>query len=417
MSATADRTGLEQERVLAATTLFHDGIAAFDRIVQRIEAARRTIAVRAFVWRDDATGNMMGRALLAAANRGVRISIRKDLVGATYEHSSGSKQSFFHKTLDVGTRMQAWLFATAYGSSCQRIPQRQNTLADDLLRHPNITVQCDRKLFDHTKIYVIDDEVLFAGGMGIGDNARFETLDFMLEAHGEEHVARYRDRCTGRVPFDPSRTLDFLVHTPGTNERHDDRLIHHRLRFLQKAEQTVSIEMAYLGDPRITRALIAVVDRGVSLTLITSARSDIIADLNLATCDEILRRTGAPEHLRIVLHPGMIHSKIIVIDGRIVDVGSANFTLLSHETYHELDAYVQDPRFGHAVEAVLAAHVRQSRRVTPRASFNRVRAFAERTAVRYHVRTAKKEREPFQASVRTDASRIGADFTKEDRRQ
>ena len=50
-----------------------DGHAAFDRIINCIDAAKYSIVINVFIWRDDPTGNRVGRALLAAADRGVEI--------------------------------------------------------------------------------------------------------------------------------------------------------------------------------------------------------------------------------------------------------------------------------------------------------------------------------------------------------
>ena len=100
--------------------------------------------------------------------------------------------------------------------------------------------------------------------------------------------------------------------------------------------------MAYLGDPTATDALVDAVKRGVSVTLLTAARANVGGDLNLAACAELLRRTGSPDNLRLVLHPSMVHGKAIVGDGEWVDLGSTNFTRLSHGGYEEVDVFCRD---------------------------------------------------------------------------
>jgi len=61
--------------------LMAGGEAAFAGILKRIDQAERSILVRCFEWRDDATGQMVAEALLRAADRGVEIKILKDRVG------------------------------------------------------------------------------------------------------------------------------------------------------------------------------------------------------------------------------------------------------------------------------------------------------------------------------------------------
>ena len=157
----------------------------------------------------------------------------------------------------------------------------------------------------------------------------------------------------------------------------DCPLLAARLQLLAAAQSRITIEMAYLGDPRVTDVLVDAVNRGVALTLVTGTRSNVIPDLNLATCDALLRRTGAPPHLRVVLHARPVHSKVIVIDGAIVDLGSTNFTRLSHGGYDEVDVYVRDPGLAQAIEEAVERHVAGGRLIVGRVPFNRLRAAVE----------------------------------------
>src|SRR5205807_5034625 len=76
--------------------LLEGGEAFFHRFFARVDRARRSILLRCFDWRDDETGALVARRLMAAADRGVRVTVLKDLVGATYEYYEGSQQSFLH---------------------------------------------------------------------------------------------------------------------------------------------------------------------------------------------------------------------------------------------------------------------------------------------------------------------------------
>src|SRR4051812_47371051 len=86
--------------------LLRNGEQAFARILERIGGARRSIRMRCFDWHDDEAGEMVARALLDAADRGVRVTVWKDRVGANYEYLEGSQQSFLHKEMDLLARMQ-----------------------------------------------------------------------------------------------------------------------------------------------------------------------------------------------------------------------------------------------------------------------------------------------------------------------
>ena len=109
------RLPVERAEPRATFDLMAGGKAAFARILQRIDEAERSILVRCFEWRDDETGEMVARALLRAADRGVEIQILKDRVGMAYEHLEGTKQSFFHKRIGLIPRLQTWSLMTVYG--------------------------------------------------------------------------------------------------------------------------------------------------------------------------------------------------------------------------------------------------------------------------------------------------------------
>ncbi len=331
--------------------LLSNGVAAFARILHRIAHARRSIMIRCFEWRDDETGQSIARALLDAADRGVEVTIFKDRLGGFYEHLVGTKQSFFHKRINFEARWQLWglmMFYRRWGS----LRQKPSELADALLAHPGIRVEI-KKRFDHAKLFVFDDQTAILGGMGIGDDFRRVNVDFMVEIAGAEAVERLADRYAGRARFDAENPFDYLLHSSQGNVVTGESLAEQRLALIASARKRLTIAMAYLGDPAATDALCQAVKRGISVTLLTAARADVGGDLNLFTCAKILRRTGSPENLRLVLHPTMVHGKAIVGDGEWVDLGSTNFTRLSHDGYEELDVFSRDRAFARRVEQTI----------------------------------------------------------------
>ena len=346
VSSPVDGSGL---RVLGS------GETAYQAILERFAEAQKSIEMRAFLWRDDDTGNLIGEGVLAAADRGVHVTIHKDRIAAVYEYTGGNKQSFFHKRVDPIRGFQAWFLGTVYRAPGS-FKQKPNALSEQILEHPNINVQHQRKRFDHSKVYVIDDRYLILGSMGVGDNHRHDWLDVMIEAEGQEHVERLRERMAGHDEFDPSRGVDFLVHSREAHRKHSCPMMSHRLALIDSAQQSITVEMAYMNDRRFTAALARAVQRGVHVKLVTAEQADVLANINRATCDALMRLTGAPENLTIVLLPRMVHSKVVVIDHRFSDIGSANFTSLSHGVYDEINLYADSVEFAQALEDEIERH-------------------------------------------------------------
>src|SRR4051812_45340784 len=76
------------------------GDQAYQAILERVRNAKKSVEIRAFLWRDDEAGNLMAEAVLTAADRGAHVVIHKDRIAAVYEYTGGKKQSFFHKRVD-----------------------------------------------------------------------------------------------------------------------------------------------------------------------------------------------------------------------------------------------------------------------------------------------------------------------------
>jgi cardiolipin synthase len=335
----------------ATLRLLAGGPAAYAHIFDRIATARRNIVVRAFEWRDDATGQALAQALLAAADRGIDVTIVKDHVGAYYEYLEATKQSLFHKRVELIPRLGTWIMMGFYGR-WGSLRQAPSPLADALRAHPRVRLVAEKR-FDHTKLYVFDDETVVLGGMGIGDDFRHVNVDFMVEVSGGRAAERLQERYDGRATFDPARSFDYLLHSVRGCAATGESLATQRLALINETRERLTIAMAYLGDPAATDALVAAVRRGVRVTLLTAARANVGADLNLHACATLLRRTGAPENLRIVLHPKMVHAKAIVGDGAWATVGSTNFTVLSHGDYEEVDVFCRDRDFARELERAI----------------------------------------------------------------
>jgi cardiolipin synthase len=369
----------EELRVLGS------GDVAFQQIVERVRSAERSVEIRAFLWRDDEAGNMLGEAVLAAADRGASVTIHKDKIAAVYEYTGGNKQSFFHKRVDAIRGFQAWFLGAVYRTPGS-FKQRPSSLSQRILEHPNIKVEHMRKRFDHSKVYIVDDRYLMLGSMGIGDNHRLDWLDIMVEAVGEEHVARLRERMVGHDEFDPSRGLDFLVHSRAVHRKKSCPMISHRLALIDAAQESITVEMAYFTDPRFTAALGRAIQRGLKVKLVTAEQADVLANINRATYNALFRLPEAAENLTVVLVPRMVHSKVVVIDHRWADVGSANFTSLSHGVYDEINLYADNEAFARALEAEIEAHSEGGVVADQRLRYRRVYSVTERAIIAYQSR-------------------------------
>ena len=133
--------------------LLVNGQASFDCIFDQIDTAKKSIEVSMFIWRNDRIGCALALHLLNAAHRGVKITIKKDLVGAIFEYSEETRQSFFHTDISKWVRFQAWFMHVVYpmqGKSKTNI-QIPSKLCEQLLARENVSARCDKKLKQRLK--------------------------------------------------------------------------------------------------------------------------------------------------------------------------------------------------------------------------------------------------------------------------
>ena len=143
-------------------TVYSNGDAAYPVMLAAIDAARTSVALATYIWRDDALGRRFVAALAAAQGRGVAVRVLLDGIGSGY-----------FPAIDRVLR-QAGLRSALFMHSS--LPWRMPFL----------------NLRNHKKLLMIDGAVGFTGGMNI-------TGQSMLGDHPAHPVADTHFRLTGPV--------------------------------------------------------------------------------------------------------------------------------------------------------------------------------------------------------------------------
>jgi cardiolipin synthase len=316
-----------------------DGSTAFNRIIACIDEARESVVVNMFIWRDDPAGNRFGRALLAAADRGVEIVVSKDKLGALFELGEENRQSFFHKHVDLRTAVRLRAI-NAYSSSPDvfaRVVQQPNELPVQLRAHANVTIFGDAERNDHSKMISIDDDVVFVGGLNIEERAVSTDAngliwrDYLFECRGIQYVSNLRERLLGKSRGQSS--FEFVLNDNSGEGRFEIKPC--VLELLKHATRSCNLEMAYIGDPEVTHHLVETVNRGVDVQVIIPAWANIQNERNLKTMGELFSRTHG--RAAIYLSPDMLHAKMLDVDGQFILAGSANFNERALNEFSELN--------------------------------------------------------------------------------
>lgn len=317
--------------------------AAFTRALQCIDAAKRSIEIHMFVWRNDAIGNEIGKAVLRAADRGVKISLKKDRGAIMYERIEANRKSFFHTKLPLSTRLKYAAFRPTFPNTlvCDEF---RHELGDAVRDHPQVELEwVDRT---HSKYYLFDEEILITGSVNIEDRHR-ECHDYMVEVRGADLIRRLRRRLSREASYRAERPIDFLVNrrqAPQSAFEIKNRL----MRFIAEAKHAIYVEMACIGDPDISQRLIAATRHGVRVTVLFSRQANIGNDINYRA----LRELYDSAEIRVHLSDKMVHSKMMLFDWKVAVLGSANLSVFSMQTADELSVSVHSqPVFLKALNA------------------------------------------------------------------
>ncbi|MDN5563898.1 MAG: phospholipase D-like domain-containing protein [Luteococcus sp.] len=322
-------------------TIYTFGQDLYEAMLADIHRARHSVYLETYIWKGDATGQRFKDALVAAADRGVRVC-------AIYDEFANLvvPRSFFHFPDNVQI-------------------QSHPILGSPALLNPRNTGR------DHRKLLVVDSAVAYIGGYNIGDtySDRWRDTHARLVGPGVPEIENafidyWNMRPVGLLG--PRRdTTPELVQTARRSwqtrvrvHRNSPRLAVYPIRnmyleAIDRAAERIWLTQAYLiPDDDLTAALFAAARRGVDVRIIVPAQSNhVVADWLSRGFYEDLLRCG----VRLFLYQGaMVHAKTGTIDGYWSTIGTANLDRLSLAGNYEVNAEIHDEAVARRMEEIWA---------------------------------------------------------------
>jgi cardiolipin synthase len=320
-----------------------NGDAAFPAMLEAIRNARHRVHLSTYIFRGDDIGCAFAEALRDAQQRGVEVHVLLDGFGAAFYFPRGEpllRRSDLDPQLFLPLR---WFPPMLY-----------------------------LNLRNHRKLLIVDDDVAFTGGMNIADyhriddRAGYRVADLHFRLRGalvQQLAAAFAADwkfATGETLAvgEPARPAGGQaigrVITDGPNDDLD-KLSMVLLGAVAAAHHRVWLMTPYfVPDPRIISALQAAALRGVDVSVIIPARS------NLRYVDWASRHwlaTLLEREVKIFLRPApFAHTKLFIIDD-YVQFGSANLDARSLRLNFELMVEAFDA----SLIGTLATHFSQVR--------------------------------------------------------
>jgi cardiolipin synthase len=336
--------------------LMADSDAAIDAMVSDIDAARGTVHLVFYIWLTDTNGLKIVEALKRAAGRGVTVRAMADDLGSR-----------------ALIRSEHWLAMEAAGVRLARALPIDN-VATQLLRQ-----RID--LRNHRKIVVIDNWITYCGSQNAADAAfspkpRFAPwVDVMVRFEGpiaRQNQLLFAGDWLGHVHDDLSEVLDAPLEAPARGFPAQVIAAGPTLRIsampeifealMYAAERHLVITTPYfVPDEPLFSALCAAGRRGVDTRLIVPERNDswIVAAASRSYYADLLAAGVRIFEYR----DGLLHAKLLTLDGEVSLLGSANIDRRSFQLNYENNVLLYDPGLTADLRARQEDYLARSREV------------------------------------------------------
>lgn len=326
-------------------TLLVDGPERLQALIDLIDGAQESLRVLYYIWVDDEAGRRVRDALVAAAERGVRVSLLVDGFGAV-------AGDFFQPLVEAQARF------------CRFVPRWGRRY---LLRN-------------HQKLTLADGVKAMIGGFNISsdyfgtvESGAWRDLGLQVEGHSVTCLVEYFEAVFewAEKPDASIRRLRRALYRSSTSDGAVHWLFGGPTRRLSpwsrsvKADlmhaQSVDIISCYFAPSlSMLRRLFGVAERG-RMRLVAPAKLDHQFMTGAARFFywRLLKR-GAEVYEYL---PTKLHSKLIVIDDA-VHIGSANFDLRSLYLNLEMMVRIEDPDFAGMMRGFVDGEIANSKRIT-----------------------------------------------------
>ncbi len=304
-----------------------DGEPFFDRFLETATAARESIHLRAYIYDNDDVAARTADLLKRRADEGVDVKVLLDGLGTVF--AAGEAPAHIPDYYQPPASMRRYL-------------EQDSDVRVRLAPNPWLTG-------DHVKTFIIDEEIVFLGGMNVGREYRYEWHDMMVEVQGSvvnRIVDDFHEHWAAAGPFGDFAKFAHMLHRHGKNASDngyplrliytlpgDSEIFRTQLEAIRAARSYIFIQNSYFTNDTLLYELAKARRRGVDVRVILPLESDI-GPLNRDTA--LVANAMLENGIRVFLYPGMSHIKAAVFDGWAC-LGSANLDNLSLRINKELN--------------------------------------------------------------------------------
>lgn len=334
-------------------TLLIEGPERLDSLIGLIEGARRSLRMLYYIYADDHAGERVNDALIAAAGRGVEVSLIVDGFGS----DEAADRRFFDPLEAAG--VSVCRFAPRLGRRYLLRNHQKLALADAEEEAPRIIIGG----------FNIEDDYF-----GTAGDQAWRDLGLLVEGQAAARIAGYFDALNSwvRTPKGKLRHLNRALSQWSEQEGNVRWLIGGPTRRLspwaravradmRRAERIDLIAGYFTPSPTMLRRIDRAGRKGRAVRVVTARKSDNNATIAAArfTYRGLLKRG-----IRVFEYlPTKLHTKLYAVDSA-VHIGSANFDMRSLFINLELMLRIEDDAFADHVRTYIDGEIAQSEEIT-----------------------------------------------------
>ncbi|NDD27647.1 MAG: phosphatidylserine/phosphatidylglycerophosphate/cardiolipin synthase family protein [Proteobacteria bacterium] len=371
--------------------LLTNGVQAYDARTRLMSAAKHSICLQTYIFRDDETGRRTAELLREKAREGVDVRVIVDGIG-----SHDTPKSLFDEMRADGVKVINFNPLSSLERLNHRWHQKMLIVDDGAAVMGGMNVGSEYALYGTGHVDLsngasassatwVRDTDIVATGPVVVDAMKTFARNWQL-ADADDAVKVPAAHAAPPVPIDdlaigfihkmrahtePTRNVDtrLLVHRP--YEDRDTRIEDWYVAMLDNAQTTAYISNAYfVPTDAVTAALERAAKRGVDVRVLTNSAETNDSTLPLAqwagraSYEQLLeagvRIYETPDANRVLQH---LHKKTAVFDGVSSTVGSYNLDPRSANLNSENTLVIEGADFGRQMNRMFANDLRKSREI------------------------------------------------------
>jgi len=335
-------------------SIYTNGHDKFEALISDIDQAKHRVWIEYFIFASDSIGTLVMNHLVQAAQRGCDVRVVTDYYKDRERHYNMGRPEYADSLAQLGVDFQMF----------------------DRYKHLWFNHVCR----DHRKIVNIDDSIGYIGGLNIADyyivgkpafggwrdtHARItgpaveglaKLFHTQYAASGGSRPYTFNEGGNNSSLLTPHSSLPSVVyfervHNGGYQKQAETR--NAIIAAFDAARDTIRLVSPYLLPTHTVRqAMIRALDRGVYMEVLFSKVGDspMLSYGNYHFAKRLLKH-GA----HIFLYKGKFHhSKIMMIDGQVSMVGSANLNSRSLKWDYEASSFIFNPEVTRELNQIFA---------------------------------------------------------------